>query len=116
MLSRRDDAGVTVADAMRDAGVDPGRLADAPAWLSRLAGFVELHIDQSTEVARAGVPFGIVSSLAARLRLEVELRGRADHSGTTPPSERRDPLAAAARLIVAAQDSAGDRHRDHDAA
>jgi beta-ureidopropionase / N-carbamoyl-L-amino-acid hydrolase len=108
VLSRRDHAGVTVADAMRDAGVDPGGLADAPGWLSRLAGFVELHIDQSTDVARAGVPFGIVSSLAARLRLEVELRGRADHSGTTPPSERRDALAAAARLIVAAQDSAGD--------
>ncbi len=108
VLSRRDEAGVTVADAMRDAGVDPGGLADAPGWLSRLAGFVELHIDQSTDVARAEVPFGIVSSLAARLRLEVELRGRADHSGTTPPSERRDALAAAARLIVAAQDSAGE--------
>jgi beta-ureidopropionase / N-carbamoyl-L-amino-acid hydrolase len=108
VLSRRDDAGVTVAEAMRNAGVDPGGLADAPGWLSRLAGFVELHIDQSTDVARAGVPFGIVSSLAARLRLEVDLRGRADHSGTTPPSERRDTLAAAARLIVAAQDSAVD--------
>jgi N-carbamoyl-L-amino-acid hydrolase len=108
VLRRRDDAGVTVADAMRGAGVDPGGVVDAPGCLSRLAGFVELHIDQSTDVARAGVPVGIVNSLAARLRLEVELRGRADHSGTTPPSERRDALAAAARLIVAAQDSAGD--------
>jgi N-carbamoyl-L-amino-acid hydrolase len=107
VLSRRDEADVTVADAMRDAGVDPAGVADAPQWLSRLAGFVELHIDQSTDVARAGVPVGIVSSLAARLRLEVELHGRADHSGTTPPAQRRDALAAAARLIVAAADSAG---------
>jgi beta-ureidopropionase / N-carbamoyl-L-amino-acid hydrolase len=107
VLARRDDGGVSVGDAMRDAGVDPGDVLEVPAWASRLSGFVEVHIDQSTDVARAGVPVGIVSSLAARLRLEVELRGRADHSGTTPPSERRDALAAAARLIVAAQDSAG---------
>jgi beta-ureidopropionase / N-carbamoyl-L-amino-acid hydrolase len=107
VLSRRDDAGVSVADAMRDAGLDPGAVAQASGWASRLAGFVEVHIDQSTDVARAGVPVGIVSSLAARLRLEVELHGRADHSGTTPPGERRDALAAAARLIVAAQDAAG---------
>ena len=52
------------------------------------------------------MPAGIVSALAARLRLEVELHGHADHSGTTPPAQRRDALAAAARLIVAAQDSA----------
>jgi N-carbamoyl-L-amino-acid hydrolase len=107
LLARRDDAGVSLAQAMRDAGVDPGGLAQAPGWLERLLGFVEVHIDQSTDVARAGVPVGIVSSLAARLRLEVELRGRADHSGTTPPGERRDALATAARLIVAAQDAAG---------
>jgi beta-ureidopropionase / N-carbamoyl-L-amino-acid hydrolase len=107
LLERHDDAGMSLAKAMRDAGVDPGGVAQAPGWLERLSGFVEVHIDQSTDVARAGVPVGIVSSLAARLRLEVELRGRADHSGTTPLGERRDALATAARLIVAAQDSAG---------
>jgi beta-ureidopropionase / N-carbamoyl-L-amino-acid hydrolase len=107
VLARADDAGVPVADAMRDAGVDPGGVLEAPGWLSRLAGFVEIHIDQSTDVERSGLPAGIVSALAARLRLEVELQGHADHSGTTPPGERRDALAAAARLIVAAQDSAG---------
>lgn len=107
VLARTDDDGVRLADAMRDAGVDPAGVIDAPSWLSRLAGFIEVHIDQSTDVERAGLPAGIVSGLAARLRLEVELQGHADHSGTTPPAERRDALAAAARLIVAAQDSAG---------
>ena len=106
VLARTDDAGVSMADAMRDAGVDPAGVLDAPDWISRLSGFVEVHIDQSTDVERAGVPAGIVSALAARLRLEVELHGHADHSGTTPPAQRRDALAAAARLIVAAEDSA----------
>jgi acetylornithine deacetylase/succinyl-diaminopimelate desuccinylase-like protein len=49
----------------------------------------------------------VVSSLAARTRLEVRLTGRADHAGTTPQFERRDALSAAARLIVGAEDLAG---------
>lgn len=108
MLDRRDDAGVALGDAMLAAGVDPSGISGAPSWLERLAGFVEIHIDQTTEVAGAGVPVGVVSSLGARTRLEVVLRGRADHAGTTPRSERRDALAAAARLIVGAEDLASD--------
>jgi acetylornithine deacetylase/succinyl-diaminopimelate desuccinylase-like protein len=94
-------------EAMSTAGVDPDRLADAVPWLNRLAGFIEIHIDQTTELARADEPVGIVSALAARTRLEATLRGRADHAGTTPRSERRDALSAAARLIVGAEDLAG---------
>jgi beta-ureidopropionase / N-carbamoyl-L-amino-acid hydrolase len=106
VLSRRDDAGVALSDAMRAAGVDPDGIGEAPRWLERLAGFVEIHIDQTTELAGAGEPIGIVTSLAARTRLEVVLCGRADHAGTTPRSERRDALSVAARLIVAAEDLA----------
>ena len=47
VLARTDDDGVALADAMRAAGADPGGLAEAPAWLERLRGFVELHIDQT---------------------------------------------------------------------
>ena len=94
------------SEAMRDSGVEPGAIADAPRWMEKLAGFVEIHIDQTTEVARAGAPIGIVRSLASRRRLEVDLRGRADHAGTTPRAERRDALSTAAHLIVAAEELA----------
>lgn len=106
VLERRDDQGVSLRDAMRAAGVDPDGVAHASGWLGKLAGFIELHIDQSTDVAGARVPAGIVSALVSRLRLEVEIRGRPDHVGTTPPGERRDALVAGARLIVAAQEQA----------
>jgi beta-ureidopropionase / N-carbamoyl-L-amino-acid hydrolase len=107
VLERRDDDGVILREAMRSAGVDPDRIPDAPPWLDRLRGFIEIHIDQTTELARAGEPVGVVSGLAARTRLEVTLRGRADHAGTTPRAERRDALSAAARLIVGAEELAG---------
>jgi beta-ureidopropionase / N-carbamoyl-L-amino-acid hydrolase len=106
VLDRRDDDGITLRDAMLGAGVEPDGLPEAPRWLDRLAGFVEVHIDQTTELSGAGEPAGIVRSLASRRRLEAHLTGRADHAGTTPRSERRDALAAAARLIVAAEDLA----------
>jgi beta-ureidopropionase / N-carbamoyl-L-amino-acid hydrolase len=107
VLGREDDDGVALGDAMRAAGADPSRLADAPAWLERLRGFVELHIDQTQDLHRLGAPAGSVRSLAARMRLALTFAGRADHAGTTRRDERRDALAAAARLIVAADELAG---------
>ena len=104
LLARRDEHGIALGDAMRAAGVDPDRLTDAPVGLSRLRAFIEVHIDQTTGVDRAGVPVAVVSALAGRVRLEVTVRGQADHAGTTPREERRDALAAAARLIVAADE------------
>jgi N-carbamoyl-L-amino-acid hydrolase len=106
MLERVDDDGVTLADAMRAAGVDPAGLREAPRWLERLRGFLELHIDQSRDVAGAAARLGVVERLASRRRLQAVLEGAADHAGTTRRAERRDALAAAARLIVAADDLA----------
>ena len=106
-LGRVDDGGVTLADAMRAAGADPARLSDAPAWLERLRGFVELHIDQTQDLERLGAAAGAVRSLASRMRLALTFSGQADHAGTTRRDERRDALAAAARLIVAADELAG---------
>jgi beta-ureidopropionase / N-carbamoyl-L-amino-acid hydrolase len=108
VLDRVDDDGVRLADALSAAGIDPGGIATAPEWLPRLCGFVELHIDQTAELERAGVPAGVVRGLASRMRLRAEIEGRADHAGTTPPADRRDALAAAARLIVAALGRSGD--------
>ena len=106
VLDRTDDQGILLRDALRTAGVDPAGLSQAPEWLSRLHGFLELHIDQTRELAAAGAPVGVVSGLASRRRLEVDFHGRADHAGTTRRGERRDALSAAARLIVAAEDLA----------
>jgi N-carbamoyl-L-amino-acid hydrolase len=109
VLDRVDAEGTTLRAALQSAGVDPGGLADATAWRARLRGFVELHIDQSRDVASSGAPFGVVAGLAARVRVLASLRGRADHAGTTPLDERSDALLDAARLILAADRLARDR-------
>ena len=106
VLARVDDRGMALSQAMRAAGVDPDGLATAPLWIERLRGLLELHIDQSRDVAQLAAPAGVVRGLAARMRVEVDLHGVADHAGTTRRSERRDALLAAARLIVKADELA----------
>ena len=61
VLARTDDDGVTLAAAMRAAGVDPDGLAGAPRWLDRLRGFLELHIDQTRDLERRAAPAGAVA-------------------------------------------------------
>jgi N-carbamoyl-L-amino-acid hydrolase len=102
VLGRVDDDGVRLSDAMEQAGVDPGGIARAPQWLGRLRGFLELHVDQTPDLRR----FAVVRSLAARMRVQADLVGRADHAGTTRPSERSDALLRAAILIVSAHQRA----------
>ena len=90
VLSRRDDAGVALGDAMRAAGVDPDGIGEAPGWLEKLAGFVEIHIDQTTELARAGEPVGVVS-VAGR---PDPARGACSAGAPITPAPRRGPSAA----------------------
>ena len=47
-------------------------------------------------------------ALAARMRVQADLHGRADHAGTTRRHERSDALLRAAILIVAAHQRATD--------
>jgi N-carbamoyl-L-amino-acid hydrolase len=63
--------------------------------------FVELHIEQGPKMEAAGAQIGVVSSIVGLAGGLVEFTGRADHAGTTPMTERRDPLRAAADLIAA---------------
>lgn len=107
VLARSDDRGVTLAEAMGTSGMDPSGLEDAPSWLPRLRGLLELHIDQSRDVAEHAVAAAVVRGLAARMRVQVHLRGAADHAGTTRRALRSDALLAAARLIVRADQLAG---------
>ena len=104
VLDRRDDDDVRLADAMAAAGVDPARVPETPAWLGRLRGFLELHVDQTPDLEH----FAVVRALAARMRVQADLAGRADHAGTTRRHERSDALLRAAILIVAAHQRATD--------
>ncbi|MFG6443155.1 2-oxo-4-hydroxy-4-carboxy-5-ureidoimidazoline decarboxylase [Roseateles sp. LKC17W] len=104
-LDQADAAGVTLRDAMRDAGL-PGTL-DAIAALqrdsARYLGFVEVHIEQGPVLDSLDLPLGIVTSINGSRRYTGEIVGLASHAGTTPMGQRRDAAAGVAELILFAE-------------
>jgi len=101
VLERRDADGVSFADAMRAAGLDPERLGEASVDLASLAGYVEVHIEQGPVLLDAGAPLGVVTTIAGGARHRVTVRGEAGHAGTVPMPRRRDALAAACEMVLA---------------
>jgi hydantoinase/carbamoylase family amidase len=84
--------------ALRDDGERPRR------EVSRgVASCLELHIEQGRRLEDAGLQVGVVTAVAAPIRLRATVTGRADHSGATPMAGRRDALCAAAELVLAVE-------------
>ncbi len=75
-------------------------------WTRGLHAFLELHIEQGKRLEAAGIPIGLVSSIAGPTFLRVTFTGQADHAGATEWEDRRDSLLAAAMAIVALRDMA----------
>jgi allantoate deiminase len=108
LADRRDAAGVTMREAMAEAGFDFDRLPEATA-IDRVGAYLELHIEQGRVLESAAAGIGIVTGLAGMFGMRATFRGRADHAGSTPMDDRRDALAGAARAVLALRDHAA-RH------
>jgi N-carbamoyl-L-amino-acid hydrolase len=88
--------GRSLGGALEDIGYrGEGRL-DAAGW----DAWLELHVEQHTELETAGVPVGVVGDITGITHLAVELEGEADHAGSTPMAGRSDALAAASELVL----------------
>src|SRR5579872_7055378 len=93
--------GIKKADAIRKIGGDPTRIAEARLKPGYFHCYLELHIEQGGTLDHAGIPIGVVEGIVSIDRYDVEIRGFANHAGTTPMPERRDALVAASYLTVA---------------
>lgn len=101
VLEARDGDGVTIAEAMREFGADPERIAEAAYPPGSLLAFVETHIEQGPQLEGTDRPLGVVTSVAGGTRLEITLAGEAGHAGTVPMNWRRDALMGAAEAALA---------------
>jgi allantoate deiminase len=102
LLALKDADGVTLADAIRNFGLDPGRIGDAALDADAL-GFVEIHIEQGPVLESEGLSVAAVTAVVGQTRLTAEFTGHANHSGTTPMRLRRDALAGAAEWVSAVE-------------
>lgn len=98
LLECRDPSGITVAQAIREFGLDPVAIPDAKLAERRL-GYLEFHIEQGPVLENLDLPLGIVTSIAGQSRFELLFTGHANHAGATPADLRRDALGGAAEWI-----------------
>lgn len=101
-LALRDADGVTLARAWSRAGRDTAQLGADPDALRRVAGFIELHVEQGKALADldpATSAVAIGTDIWPHGRWRADFSGRADHAGTTALADRLDALVEAASFI-----------------
>jgi allantoate deiminase len=99
VLGTRDNAGISMRDALIQFGLDPDHIGAAARIGSELLAYVELHIEQGPVLEAQNLPVGVVTAIAGATRLAAKLTGMAGHAGTVPMALRRDALTGAAECI-----------------
>jgi len=87
-----DSRGVTLADALREAG-----LAGVPRLRldpDRYIRFLEPHIEQGPHLEDAGRRIGVVTGIVGLRGIRFVFRGQQNHAGTTMMARRRDAATA----------------------
>jgi N-carbamoyl-L-amino-acid hydrolase len=91
--------GKKLREALREAG-----LAGLPRMQledGRYKGFLELHIEQGTQLEGANLQVGVVTGIVAIWQWKLTFTGMQDHAGGTTMAERRDAGLSAVRLLAA---------------
>jgi N-carbamoyl-L-amino-acid hydrolase len=99
-LDQKDADGITMRQAMKQAGL---KIEDIPKLTRNAAqylGFVEVHIEQGLVLNELDIPLGVVTSINGSVRFVGEVIGMASHAGTTPMDRRRDAATAVAELAL----------------
>ncbi|OJU93063.1 MAG: Zn-dependent hydrolase [Shinella sp. 65-6] len=89
-------SGETIAQAMRDVGLDPARIPEARR--DDIGSFVQLHIEQGPILEQAGLPVAIVDAITGIRHYRGEIGGVQNHAGAFPMDIRHDPLAGFAEI------------------
>ena len=97
--SRSRNDGTPLRDALAAAGLAGLPRMQLEAW--RHQGFLELHIEQGTQLERAGHHVGVVTGIVGIWQWRITIEGMQDHSGGTTMAERQDAGLAAVRLLAA---------------
>lgn len=98
------EPGETMAGAMRGAGLDPARIAEAQR--DDIDAFIELHIEQGPILEQAGLPVAIVDAITGIRHYDVTLTGVQNHAGAFPMDLRNDPMAGFAEIVSGVIDTA----------
>jgi beta-ureidopropionase / N-carbamoyl-L-amino-acid hydrolase len=102
----RDADGVTMAEAMTAAGIDPAGMGRDREALARMHAFVELHIEQGRALVDRDAPVALATSIWPHGRWRLDIQGEANHAGTTHLDDRRDAVMTLSGIVAGARDAA----------
>lgn len=107
----KDPDGNTYADVAAANGQDPRLIGADYRTLQQLGVFVELHVEQGRGLVDLNQPVAIGSSILGHGRWKLTITGEGNHAGTTLMKDRKDPMIAAAKVVVGIRDTAR-KYRD----
>jgi allantoate deiminase len=99
LLKITDATGISLADALRNFGLDPEQISTTAYSPDRVLGYLETHIEQGPILADLNLAVGVVQGIVGQTRLWLSFQGKAGHAGTLPMERRQDALAAAAEFV-----------------
>lgn len=102
VLALTDRDGLTMAEAMTQAGRDP-RAAGPADWVADIGTFVELHVEQGRSLVHSRHAVGVATAIWPHGRWRLDFHGEANHAGATVMADRRDPMLAYAATALAAR-------------
>lgn len=108
LLDYTDESGCSLREAIVAFGGDPDTLATAVLPPGDAFAYLEVHIEQGPYLESVDAPVGVVTAISGQSRIAAAFVGVAGHAGTVDMRLRRDPLPAAAELILAAEELARD--------
>ena len=111
-VSFQNSAGRTLPEFLADCHLDNDPF-NKETSLQNNAAFVELHIEQGAALTESGCSVGIVKAIAGIKRLNVVIKGKANHSGSTAMHRRQDALVAASSLVAFVYDNALASHGNY---
>ncbi|TCK04763.1 Zn-dependent hydrolase [Marinobacterium mangrovicola] len=93
-LAKTDANGVTVADALLQAGYDTDNRTQ-----TEIHRYFELHIEQGPVLEANNIDLGIVSGVLGMRWYRVHVSGQSCHAGPSPMEMRNDALVGSAKMI-----------------
>jgi allantoate deiminase len=99
-LARTDADGITVAQTIRNFGLNPDNIPLTAPLTPNTFAALEVHIEQGPVLESEDTQLAVVEAIVGQSRFELTFTGQANHAGTTPMALRRDALAAASQWIV----------------
>jgi hydantoinase/carbamoylase family amidase len=92
--------GQSAYDVMEQFGFPARTIGQDLLGSDEVYAMMELHIEQAGVLEYEGKQVGIVENIAGLTVLKIRIEGQANHAGATPMHLRRDPMVAAASLIL----------------